>query len=135
MIRKLAVRIAILAIVVSLAVGCSRGGTDTDNSVDDISMKLSVTPDPPKIGPAVIEITLRDAEGDPIEDANLEIEGNMSHAGMEPVNAEISSSGDGNYVSKGFEFTMGGDWVITVSGTLSDGRELRRTFDLSGVTT
>ncbi len=135
MIRKLAVGITVLALVASLAVGCSRGGTDADSSADDIQLDLNITPDPPEMGPAVIEITLRDAEGDPIEDAELEIEGNMSHARMEPVLVETTSDGAGTYVTEGFEFTMGGDWVITVTGTLADGRELRRTFDLSGVST
>ncbi len=134
-IRKLAAGIIFLAIVSTLSVGCSRGGSDAENSADDISIELNVTPDPPQVGPAVIDVTLLDADGEPIDDADLKIEGNMSHAGMEPVNAYIAGGSEGHYISKDFEFTMGGDWVITVTGTTSDGREFRRTFDLNGVST
>jgi hypothetical protein len=57
----------------------------------------------------------------------------MSHAGMQPVTVEASEDVPGRYVSDRFEFTMGGDWIITITGTLADGKELRRTFDLRDV--
>lgn len=123
-----------LILLVAGSAACTRGGDNDDDSADGVNVELHITPDSPEIGPAVIEVTLTDEDGDPIDDAELEIEGNMSHAGMQPVIVDATGEQDGRYVSDGFEFTMGGDWIITVSGTLADGREIERTFDLTGVT-
>lgn len=122
-----------LVLLAGLAVGCSRGGESGDGSADDVTMEFEITPDPPDVGPAVVEVVLTDADGEPVNGAELEIEGNMSHAGMEPVIVDATGGQDGRYASDGFEFTMGGDWIITVSGTLPDGREIQRVFDLTGV--
>ena len=122
-----------LALALAIAAGCERGGDGSGDDADDVTVELSVTPDPPEVGPAVVEVVLRDEDGDPINDADLEIEGNMSHAGMAPVIVDATGTQDGRYISEGFEFTMGGDWIITVSGTLPDGREIGREFDLKGV--
>lgn len=116
-----------------MSMGCSRGDDEDDGGAGDIQVEMRVTPDPPEVGPAVIEVALRDGDGEPINGAELEIEGNMNHAGMQPVIVEAGGEQDGRYTSDGFEFTMGGDWIITVRGTLPDGREIERTFDLQGV--
>jgi hypothetical protein len=123
--------VAALLLAALVATGCSRD--DDDDGVDDIQMELTVSPDPPATGPAQIEVILRDGDGEPLNGAELEIEGNMSHAGMQPVIVDASSGQGGRYVSDGFEFTMGGDWIITVRGSLPDGREIERSFDLTGV--
>ncbi|CAN5705075.1 hypothetical protein BH23CHL2_BH23CHL2_13080 [soil metagenome] len=125
--------LAALLLLAGLVGACSRGGDDDGNAADDISVEISVTPEPPQIGPAVVEVTLTGPDGEPINDADVEIEGNMSHAGMEPVIVDAEDGQNGRYLSQGFEFTMGGDWIITVSGTLPDGREFDRSFDLAGV--
>ncbi|MEZ4522653.1 MAG: FixH family protein [Thermomicrobiales bacterium] len=122
----------LLMLVVAVTGACSRGGDDDANS-GDVQVEIDVSPDPPEMGPAVITVRLTDPDGEPIDDADLEIEGNMSHAGMEPVIVDAPEDQDGRYVSDGFQFTMGGDWIITVSGTLPDGEEFERTFDLEGV--
>lgn len=123
-----------VVLLAGAAAGCTRGGEDSSDSAEDVNMEIQITPDPPEVGPAVIEVILTDEDGNPIAGADLEIEGNMSHAGMEPVIVNATGDQDGLYVTEGFEFTMGGDWIITVSGTLADGREIERTFDLTGVT-
>lgn len=117
-------------LVAALSAACSRGDDDDAGAV---SIELTVQPDPPAVGPATIEVRLTDEGGEPLDGAELEIEGDMSHAGMEPVIVEAEGSQDGRYVSEGFEFTMGGDWIITVRGTLPDGEEIERSFDLEGV--
>ena len=123
----------VLIFALVIAAGCERGGESSGDDADDVTVEFSITPDPPEVGPAEVEVTLRDEDGDPINDADLEIEGNMSHAGMVPVVVDATGTHDGTYISEGFEFTMGGDWIITVTGTLPDGREISREFDLKGV--
>jgi hypothetical protein len=73
-----------------------------------------------------------DATGELIENAELELEANMSHAGMVPVFASGREVAPGKYEAS-LEFTMGGDWFILVHAELPDGRSLERTIDLPGV--
>ncbi len=124
----------LLSFVFILAgVACSRGDSNGDTETDDLEISIDVAPDPPEAGPATITVTLRDGDGDPVNDADLEIEGTMNHAGMEPVFSDATGEQEGRYVSQDFEFTMGGDWIIIIHGTLEDGAEFEREFDLAGV--
>ena len=131
--RTAGLGLAALLVLAGLVAGCSRGDGSGDDAPDDVTMEIEITPDPPEVGPAVVEVTLTDADGVPINGADLEIEGNMSHAGMEPVIVGATGGQNGRYTSEDFEFTMGGDWIITVSGTLPGGQEIERVFDLTGV--
>ena len=57
----------------------------------------------------------------------------MTHAGMKPVIVETEALGGGRYATKGFAFTMGGDWVIIVRAVLADGSRAEQRVDLKGV--
>lgn len=108
--------------------GCGRGIQD----LPDVAVELDLEPDPPRLGPAMVTIALRNAEGQPISGATVEIEGNMSHAGMVPVLASASEVAPGRYTAD-LEFTMGGDWFLLVRADLPDGRSLERKIDVPGV--
>jgi hypothetical protein len=43
---------------------------------------------------------------------------------------EAIEQDEGIYIMP-FEWTMGGDWIVTVSGELSDGRSLEEKIELS----
>jgi len=60
----------------------------------------------------------------------MSLRGDMTHAGMAPVLEDAEEVGEGLYRAS-FEWTMAGDWVITVSGKLDDGRTIRREFQVS----
>ena len=94
---------------------------------------LSVSPDPAAVGDAVIILQVRDADGNPVEGATIEVEGTMTHAGMQPVIVETEALGEGKYATQDFRFTMGGDWVIIVRATLAEGSTAERRVDLKGV--
>ncbi|MFN2168671.1 MAG: FixH family protein [Anaerolineae bacterium] len=108
--------------------GCARGGQD----LPDVGVELAVEPSPPQLGPATLTVRLTDAGGQPIAGASVELEGNMSHAGMAPVFATATEVGPGQYQAN-LEFTMGGDWFILVRADLPDGRSLERQIGLPGV--
>jgi hypothetical protein len=93
---------------------------------------MVVSPEPAQIGPSTVTVTLMDANGVLIENADLELEANMSHAGMVPVFASAREVAPGRYEAP-LEFTMGGDWFILVRSELPDGRSLERRVDLPGV--
>ena len=107
---------------------CGRGIQD----LPDVAVELDLEPDPPRLGPATVTIALRNADGQPISGAAVEIEGNMSHAGMVPVLARASEVAPGRYQAD-LEFTMGGDWFLLVRADLPDGRSLERKIDVPGV--
>ena len=80
---------------------------------------------PPEAGAPYLKVSLHDAANSPITDAQVSLEGNMNHAGMVPVVSEpVSDNADGaadGLYQLPFEFTMFGDWIITVSVTTADG--------------
>ncbi len=108
--------------------GCRGQGVEQP----DIAVTLAVTPEPPKVGPATLVVTLAGADGQPVTGATVKLEGNMSHAGMQPVFADATEVAPGRYEAP-LEFTMGGDWFVLVRAILPDGRALEHKVDLPGV--
>jgi len=56
----------------------------------------------------------------------------MSHPGMAPILAVAEERGDGVYLVR-FQFTMAGDWVVLVKGSLPDGRMVSHRVDIADV--
>lgn len=122
-------RILLAALLLVLPLGCRGQATRAGDAV----VSVSIAPVPYTTGPAKITVTLSDAAGRPLSGAKVEIEGNMSHAGMVPVFAGAVETSPGTYVSRDFRFTMGGDWYIVVRVTPSSGEPFERTLDVRGV--
>jgi len=101
-------------------------------AAEDTLVTWSVSPSPAVTGPCTVEITLHTASGVPIRGAKLEVEGNMSHAGMKPSLGTATEVQPGVYRAP-LELTMGGDWFLLIEGALPDGRKLERKLDLPGV--
>lgn len=121
-----------LIILLMALAGCGRAGGSDD--IPEIGIDLEISPNPPEVGMATLNLTLTDAKGQPIENATIELEGNMNHAGMTPVFSQATEVEPGHYQAP-LEFTMGGDWFIIVKATLPDGRTLERQLDVPGVQT
>ena len=98
----------------------------------DLTFAHEISPQPPRVGKVTITLSVKDASGAPVVGALLNVEGNMSHAGMVPVFAEATEIEPGLYRAV-MELSMAGDWNVTVHGTLSDGRKLGHEFELKGV--
>jgi hypothetical protein len=81
-------------------------------SQNDLKIGLEVTN--PKVGktPITLNITYQDQ---PLENAEITVRGDMTHAGMAPVQQAARELGGGNYVLDNFHFTMSGDWVLTIT--------------------
>jgi hypothetical protein len=117
-----------LVFVLSLASACA---APTERA-DGVRFDWAFSPDPPQVGPVTLMLMLKDSTGAPIEGADLRLEGNMSHPGMQPVFAEAHEDSPGVYTAQ-LEFTMAGDWIILVEGTLPGGRNVRDQIDVRGV--
>lgn len=129
MVTKKQYLLIIFSITLLLMTGCRRGQT---SDISSIGLDLTVSPDPPTTGPAAVVIQLTDETGQPLAGATVELEGNMSHAGMAPVFSQAKEVEPGRYEAP-LAFTMGGDWFILVKATLPDGRRLERQVDVPGV--
>jgi hypothetical protein len=124
-ITKLCLLILISAAMLS---GCRRGSTL--DAAPGYEVELIARPSPAAVGEAQLELELTDPDGQAVEGAQLSVRGDMTHAGMTPVLAEATELGDGRYQAD-WEWTMAGDWVVTVEVELLDGTIFERTIDLS----
>ena len=115
-----------------LLAGLLAGCQPADDPAAEIQVGWQVLPDPPRMGPATVAVTLADSLGQPIEGAAVRLEGTMTHPGMQPVIGEAAEVEPGRYAAT-LELTMSGDWVLLLEATLPDGRTLRRQEELPGV--
>lgn len=98
---------------------------------DDVIVEWTLSPRPPAVGAATVsEITLRDRSRNPVRGATLRIEAHMSHPGMAPVTATAAERAAGVYQSE-LRFTMRGEWILLVTGELSDGRRIEHRIDVT----
>ena len=95
-------------------------------------MSYEVSPLPARVGDVTITIEMMHGPDEPVAGARVELEGNMSHAGMAPVFAEAKEIAPGRYRTN-MNLPMAGDWVVMVHLTLADGRELDRQFEIKEV--
>ncbi len=102
-----------------LVAGC---GEVPDTGDPSLVLELAISPTPPLVGPARLIITLYDTLGVPLEEAQVQVEGEMDTVEMTPVSAAAEEEGEGRYSVPRFVFTMPGDWVLTTRATLPDGR-------------
>ena len=110
-----------------LLTGCGRIQREQSLPDLDYNLKMNLEPNPPTTGPGRLVFTLTDSADHPIDNATLNIEGNMTHAGMVPIFAQSSAGPSGQY-SVPFEWTMSGDWTVTVQVTLADGHRISQQF-------
>lgn len=88
-------------------------GNEASASADGLSVEAQVV-DEPAVGPSEVEVTVHEG-GEPVTDAEVEVTGDMTHAGMVPVVAPAPHDEGGRYRTEGFEFSMAGDWILTVT--------------------
>jgi hypothetical protein len=98
-----------------------------------IAIDYGISPQPIRVGPVAVTVKLRDAAGQLMPGARVNLEADMSHPGMAPVFGEVREVAPGQYRGS-LEFAMPGDWVVLIHVTLPDGRRLERQVSVAGVT-
>ena len=111
----------------TLAVACQKTAKPPD-----IALQYEIAPQPARVGATTIDLKLTDKNGAPVGGARVDLEGNMSHAGMGPISVEAKEIQTGKYRGT-LQLTMAGDWIVLVHVTLPDGQTLQRQIELSGV--
>jgi hypothetical protein len=90
----------------------------------DLRSTWRIEPNPPLVQSAAsVRLTLRDARGEPVPGAALQLEAHMGHPGMTPVTARLTEQAPGLYDAR-VVLTMAGSWQLVAAGTLSDGRRV-----------
>jgi hypothetical protein len=118
----------LLLVLCFVLIGCRQNSEPSPNA--NVQIDVRYEPDPPTAGEGTIIVTLRDASGSPIDNATLDLRGDMNHAGMVPVLQQVSESENGEYLVL-FDWNMGGDWILTVTATLADGSTAEERFDVN----
>ncbi len=118
-----------LALLLLFGIGCARASQQDDSA--DVQITMTAIPFPPHIGESRLVIQVADEMGSPIDDAHLSVKGDMTHAGMAPVLAEVDGGGESGVYTIPFEWTMAGDWVVTVDLQLPDGTKAQERFEMT----
>jgi hypothetical protein len=95
-----------------------------------VRIEVTVQPSPPAIGNAVLVVYLIDLQDHAMEGATVHVRGDMMHGGMQPVFGETESSANGTYLIP-FQWTMGGDWILTITADLADGSQAEAQFEFT----
>jgi hypothetical protein len=122
-----------LALSLLLLAACRQSAQQTptpDAPTPEFEIEMAVEPSPATTGDAFLVVTLNYPNGAPIDEATIEARGDMNHAGMTPVFGETSDNTNGVYRIP-FEWTMGGDWIVTITVTLPDGRRVEQRYEMT----
>ena len=122
MFKKAVLFLSLLSLVLVACGG--RQSQQTDSGGVNIDLEITNL----AVGESTLMITLTSAGGEQINDASLSVRGDMTHAGMTPVVREIDGGENGVYIVP-FEWTMAGDWIVTVDAKLPDGQTVTRRFE------
>jgi hypothetical protein len=108
-------------------IGCSR--VSREASQQPLQIELIEPLFPPGVGKYTMNVRLFDEYDNPVDDAQIAIKADMTHAGMVPILAN-ATHGDKGLYKVPFEWTMGGDWVVVIQATLPDGSVTEETFPI-----
>lgn len=74
----------------------------------------------------LVPVSVRVEEGGTgVTGVSIDVIGEMTHAGMEPVIAQADQVEPGLYLADEFAFDMAGDWIVTAEVSMADGEMLR----------
>ena len=111
-----------------LGIGCNK----PPNTLSGVMAEFQIEPMPARVGVVVVSLTLTDRASHPVTGAQIEVEADMSHAGMSPVFAQANEVRPGRYESH-LSLNMAGDWVMLWHGTLANAEKLERQFDVRDI--
>jgi len=122
-------RVILLIIILLFLAGCRQSQQEGGSGTAELSIELVEPTAPTLSGSTEMTVRVSDGEGTAVNNAALSIKGDMTHAGMMPVLADVDGGNNGLYTVP-FAWTMTGDWIVTVRATLPDGTWSEQQFDL-----
>jgi len=103
--------------------------TATEKKAGDLTLALETQPAKPKLGDNRVRLKIRDAKGNPVLDATVNITSTMTMPGMAPGKAVAKHVKDGVYEAT-VNLAMAGAWEIGVSVQRPGQKEIRERFTL-----
>jgi hypothetical protein len=99
----------------TLAAGCNTT-PPPPQSTDTRGMEIILTtdPNPPRPGPVTLIVELKDAEGRPVNGADVSVSTGMPSMGHGGPGGQFVEQGGGKYSAQG-TFGMGGVWRATIT--------------------
>ena len=94
--------------------GASVAETLREKKTGDLTLSLETQPAKPQLGENLVKLTIRDAKGNPVQDATVNVGFAMSMPGMAPGKAAAKQVKEGIYEAK-VNLAMAGTWEIVVS--------------------
>lgn len=125
--RTVAARLIACSLLVLLSTSCTRRSAANGPAGD---LQIRIESESHSVGLSPLSIHVTDESDEPVTGANVTVRGDMSHAGMVPVLAEAVETDPGIYRAE-FEWTMAGDWIVTVMVDRPGQEALEQQFDLS----
>lgn len=119
--------VILISLLVSLLAGCRRTGEVEQTG--DYEIVLLGEPST-AVGQTELQFLVTDGTNEPVDGLSLNVKGDMTHAGMVPVLRDVNQSEEGVYIVP-WEWTMGGDWVVTVTAVDAAQKQSQARFDLS----
>jgi Cu(I)/Ag(I) efflux system membrane fusion protein len=110
----------------ALAPGCRGAEEAVRVASGGISLAAAVDPPAPRVGKNRMRIELHDAQGRPVEGAELAVKVHMHAMGAMPAMggpAGVTPLGDGAYQAD-FDLSMGGSWLVEIEARTPDGTSL-----------
>lgn len=122
----------LLCLIGAALVACRQSAATTGAPASDAAVTIELVAPlcSPPVGQGEVMVRLSDAAGAPLDDARLSLRGDMTHAGMIPMLAAAEGGQDGLYRVP-VEWSMAGEWVLTVEAVLADDSRAVAEFDLS----
>lgn len=115
--------LSMAALLLVSACGLRKGDTD---EAPEVVVHVLTSPATPVVGAAQLTLELLDPAGSGLDHASLQVRGDMIHPGMPPVEGVVGVGTGGRYPVT-LEWSMAGDWLLTIEAELPDGRRLLRT--------
>ncbi len=94
---------------------------------DEIQISVAPARGPAKVGPTVLRVLVRDADGHPIDSVAVALESTMDMPGMAIERVTAAPVGGGVYEAR-IRFTMAGPWGVVVEVGRPGGAPVRRRF-------
>lgn len=127
--RALAARLAAcsLLVLLLLSTACTRRSAAPGPPGN---LQIRIESESHSVGLSRLTLLVTDESDEPVTGANVTVRGDMSHAGMVPVLAEAVETDPGLYRTE-LEWTMAGDWIVTVTVGRPGHEAVEQQFDLS----
>src|SRR5258708_1909517 len=112
-----AIRPALAAVLLALLLaGCARKDASAAVNGGDFRIRLRLDPDPPRAAGNVLHVELMDAQGKPVDGAQLGFIYDMPAMGAMPEmkgGGDVKAMGGGQY-EVAYSLSMTGDWTVTL---------------------